>query len=141
MGRWEKVKFYIILSFLPCLVISPPEKSRLNQDGGNNMDLHLHTPHCARIRMIPHMEMERDRQQESACGCIIIGVVFIIIGVVFIITGVGFILIEGFSFIFEIPNMNCRGPPKLFASRAQALPEEPRGHQPTGRTAEDKQDT
>lgn len=56
------------LFFLSCLVISPPKWSHLGQDGGNNMDLHLDTPQWPRIMVIPHVEMERDRQQESACG-------------------------------------------------------------------------
>lgn len=68
MGRQEKVTFYIILYLLPCLVLSPPEWPHLDQDGGNNVDLHLDTPQSPRIMVIPHMEMERDRQQESACG-------------------------------------------------------------------------
>lgn len=68
LGRQEKVKFYIILFFWSCLVISPPKQSHLDRSGGNNMDLHLDTPQCPRIMVIPHVEMERDRQQESACG-------------------------------------------------------------------------
>lgn len=67
------------------------------------MDLHLDTPQSPRVMVIPQMEMERDWQQESACGfCHYWGGVYHY-WVIFIIIGV-------FPFIFEFPNINCQGP-------------------------------
>lgn len=45
LGRQEKVKF--------CIIFCP---------------VWLFVPQCPRIMVMPHVEMERDQQQESACG-------------------------------------------------------------------------
>lgn len=78
-----------------------------------------------RVMGIPHMEMERDWQQESACGfCHFWG---------------GFIIFGVSPFISEFPNINCQGPQSCLQSSGSARGA--KGASTHMETAENEQDT
>lgn len=81
------------------------------------MDLHLNTPLCPRIMVIPHMEMESRK--------VLVG--FVIIGAGLIITGVGFLSLLGFLPLFLSSQLSTGKAPKAVCKQGSGLAREAKG--------------
>lgn len=130
LGRQEKVKFYITLYLLPCSVISPPEGSHLDGDGGSVGMAWISTWTQPRAQGLPH----GDGEGLAAGKCLW---VLSLLRWDYHYWG-GFIIIGVFTIIFEFPNINCQGP--LSCLQGSGSARGARGTPTHMETAENEQD-
>lgn len=124
MGRQEKVKFYMTLYLLPCFVISLPEGSHLDGDGGSVGMTWISTWTHPRVQGLSHGHGEGLAAGRGLWVLSLLG---------------WFYHYWGFPFIFEVPNINCQGPQSCLQGWGSA-----RGAKGTPthmETAENEQDT